>query len=273
MSILFSGQLNKMRFHNSGSEFMIKPSYYLATQNHEVNLNEAIGKKLTISYTGKITCISCGKEIKKSYGQGYCYPCFISVPQTEDCVLKPELCRAHEGIARDMEFAKENCLVDQYVYLALSGGLKVGVTRYHQVPTRWIDQGANRAIIIAVAKNRHTAGLIEVALKKILADKTNWRKMLMGNDEQRSLTEPKKQAVDFINHHGIDFTTAPDDEYQIEYPVASFPTKILSKDLTKEPIVEGMLKGIKGQYLIFEGGEVVNIRKHTGFHAVLKVET
>lgn len=272
MSILFSGQLNKMRFHNSGSEFMIKPSYYLAAQSYEANLNEAIGKKLTIVYSGKITCISCGKETKKSYGQGYCYPCFISVPQTEECVLKPELCRAHEGIARDMEFAKENCLVNQYIYLALSGGLKVGVTRYHQVPTRWVDQGANRAIKLAIAKNRHTAGLIEVALKKILADKTNWRKMLMGKDEQRSLADQKKQAVDYINQHGIEFTIAPDDEYQIEYPVASFPTKIVSKDLTKEPIVEGVLKGIKGQYLIFEGGLVINIRKHTGFHVELKLD-
>lgn len=272
MSILFSSPLSKMRFHNQGSDSFIKPSYYLISDNQEIQVNSAIGKKTTIAHTGKITCISCGKEIKKTYGQGYCYPCFISVPQTEECVLKPELCRAHEGIARDMEYAKANCLVDQYIYLALSGGLKVGVTRYHQVPTRWVDQGANRAIKIAIAKNRYTAGLIEVTLKKILADKTNWRKMLMGNDEQYSLVAKKKTALDYITQHNLEYTVAPDQEYQIEYPVLEFPSKIVSKDLAKEPTISGLLIGIKGQYLIFEGGMVINIRKHAGFHIELKVE-
>jgi hypothetical protein len=272
MTIVFESQLRKMQFHNTGDEYYIKPEYYLLQNNNKMVLNNLIGKAIQIVHTGQITCISCGKEIKKTYGQGYCYPCFISVPQTEECVLKPELCRAHEGIARDMEYAKANCLVDQYIYLALSGGLKVGVTRYHQVPTRWVDQGANRAIKIAITKNRYTAGLIEVTLKKILADKTNWRKMLMGNDEQYSLVAKKRTALDYVAQQNLEFTAAPDQEYQIEYPVLKFPSKIVSKDLAKEPSISGLLMGLKGQYLIFEEGMVINIRKHAGFHIELKVE-
>ncbi len=271
MSMIYNGQLAKMKFHNLGSETLIKPEYYLESEGAEFNLNSCIGKHITVKHTGKITCISCGKEIKKTYGQGYCYPCFISVPQTEECVLKPELCRAHEGVARDMDYAKENCLVNQYIYLARSGGLKVGVTRYHQVPNRWVDQGANQAIKVAIAKNRYTAGIIEVTLKKIFADKTNWRKMLMGNDQPESLLQEKQRAIEFITSHNLEFTVAPNYEFQIEFPVIEFPSKVVSKDLLKEPSISAVLKGIKGQYLIFEGGLVINIRKHAGFHTEITV--
>jgi hypothetical protein len=39
----------------------------------------------------------------------------------------------------------------------------------------------------------------------------------------------------------------------------------------KTPIIEGRLLGIKGQYLIFEGGKVLNMRKHQAY--VLKFTT
>jgi hypothetical protein len=268
----FSGTLLKMRFRNNGQENIIKPSYFLHSNASEFILNSALGKILKIEFTGKITCVSCGKDTKKSFGQGFCYPCFISVPQTEECVLKPELCQAHIGIARDMEYAKENCLVNQYVYLAFSGGLKVGVTRYHQIPDRWVDQGANKAIKLAVAENRYTAGLIEIALKKILADKTNWRKMLMGNDENISLIPEKEKALEYLKDKDILFTIPDNTEYAIDYPVLNFPSKVNSKDLLKEPTLVGKLIGIKGQYLIFDDGMVVNIRKHSGFNVEIFVD-
>ena len=270
--LLYSGVLKKMQFSNQGTESLIKPNYFIQSTDLKLNVNGLVGKTIRIDYSGKIFCTSCGKNTKKSYGQGYCYPCFISVPQTEECVLRPELCRAHEGIARDMDFAKENCLTDQYVYLALSGGLKVGVTRYHQVPTRWIDQGATKAVKLLIAKNRFTAGQIEVALKKILADKTNWRKMLKGNDEDLPLLEEKHKALDYLNQQGFDYTNTEDTEFRVEYPVASFPDKVVSKDLVKEPILTGKLMGIKGQYLLLDMGAVINIRKHTGFSVNINVE-
>ena len=193
------------------------------------SVNDLIGKQITISFANRITCVGCGKDTKKSFAQGYCYPCFISVPQTEECVLRPELCKAHEGIARDMEYARDNCLVDQYVYLALSGGLKVGVTRYHQIPNRWVDQGATKAIKLLVAKNRFTAGLIEVALKKIMADKTNWRKMLMGNDDDIPLTGEKHKALEFLNLQGLNIFQQRTQSTELNILLMNFQKKYYQK--------------------------------------------
>jgi hypothetical protein len=40
---------------------------------------------------------------------------------------------------------------------------------------------------------------------------------------------------------------------------------VKSVNLEKESTVEGVLAGIKGQYLIFESGIVLNIRNHSGY--------
>ena len=268
---MHTGILKKMGFEYEGGTNSVSPNYFITLKDKKIDLNSCVGKDIQIRYSGKIFCSSCGTITKKSYGQGYCYPCFISVPQTEDCVLKPELCRAHEGIARDMDYAKENCLVDQFVYLALSGGLKVGVTRYHQVPTRWIDQGASFAIKLVAAKNRYNAGLIEVELKKSFADKTNWRKMLMGNDDYIDLMALKKNALEIIKRIEAQYSPAADDVCSICYPVKQFPVKVNSVSLDKQPELEGRLMGIKGQYLLFNDGYVFNVRNHTGFEVSINL--
>jgi hypothetical protein len=267
----YRGTLKKMDFDNAGTGYIVKPEYKLNLKELCININNMLGKHITLKYTGRITCTSCGRDTKKSFGQGFCYPCFATIPQTEECVLRPELCRAHEGIARDLDFAKQNCLVDHYVYLALSGGLKVGVTRYHQIPTRWVDQGASKAVKVVTAKNRYNAGLIEVALKKVYADKTNWRKMLMGNDTENTLIDERATAINHLKNLNIDFETNTEPEYQIEYPVLQFPIKVISKDFEKESSIDGVLMGIKGQYLLFEGGAVINIRKFTGYNVEVMV--
>ena len=51
---------------------------------------------------------------------------------------------------------------------------------------------------------------------------------------------------------------------EIRYPVEAYPTKVVSLDLEKTPVVEGTLRGIKGQYLILDTG-VINIRKFTSY--------
>ncbi len=147
--------------------------YYMPVGEQVVHMNELIGKNIKFEYSGEIYCVSCGKKTKKSFHQGFCYTCFLTAPEAAECIMHPEQCRAHEGIARDMEWSEKNCLQDHYVYLAVSSGLKVGVTRSTQIPTRWIDQGASKAIKLAVTPNQHLAGVIEVALKPYLSDKTS----------------------------------------------------------------------------------------------------
>lgn len=247
-------------------------NYTLRFGNDAVLMNDLLGKHIKLSYQSQINCISCGSVTKKSFAQGYCYKCFISVPQTEECVLRPELCRAHEGEARDMEYAKTHCLIDHYVYLANSSALKVGVTRNTQIPTRWIDQGATQAIKLAKTPNRYTAGLIEVALKDHLSDKTNWRNMLKNQiDESIDLEEEKYRIEEQLPSDLSQYFCDDDTIYELEYPVIEYPDKIKSMGFDKQAIIEGTLMGIKGQYLIFDQGRVINMRKHNGY--LVELET
>lgn len=231
-----------------------------------ISLNELAGTSVRLEYLNKINCIHCGRETRQSFAQGYCYPCFISLPQTDACILHPEQCQAHLGISRDMEWSEQNCLRNHFVYLALSPGLKVGVTRESQVPVRWIDQGAWEAIKLAVTPNRYTAGTIEVELKKHLSDKTNWRHMLTGlRISDLDLRIEKKRIGSLLTEEMQQYIIEDDEIYTFEYPVEEYPAKIKTLDFDKDSTVEGVLMGIKGQYLIFQGGYVLNIRKFGGY--------
>ena len=231
-----------------------------------IPLNELTGTSVRFEYMDKINCIYCGRETKKSFAQGYCYPCFISLPQTDACILHPEKCQAHLGISRDMEWSERNCLQDHFVYLALSPGLKVGVTRKSQVPVRWIDQGAWEAIKLAVTPNRYIAGTIEVELKKHLSDKTNWRHMLTGlRISDIDLRHEKKRIRSLLPEEMQQYIIEDDEVYTFDYPVEEYPARIKTLNFDNDSTVEGVLAGIKGQYLIFEDGYVLNIRKFAGY--------
>jgi hypothetical protein len=247
--------------------------YILPLGETKVAMNDLLGTAISIEYLGKINCIRCGREIRKSFAQGYCYPCFTTAPETEECVLRPELCRAHEGIARDMDYAATHCLTDQVVYLSLTSGMKVGVTRVSQVPIRWIDQGAIRAIEFARTPNRHTAGLMEVAMKEHIADKTNWRKMLADSDPgDLDLLEEKRRLSALLPPDLAAFVTNNNRLWELKYPVNHYPEKIKSLNLDIDPFISGILTGIKGQYLMLDGNWVINIRNFGGYLIRIKSE-
>ncbi len=247
--------------------------YSLPVGDARIDLNACLGGAVGLHYLGEIHCIHCGRLTKKSFAQGYCYPCFISLPQTGACILRPEMCEAHLGISRDMEWSRDHCLQDHIVYLALSGGLKVGVTRISQVPTRWIDQGAWKAIKLARTPNRYTSGTIEVALKRHMSDKTNWRKMLTNKlDTITDLQEAKEKAGRLLTEEHHRYLTEDDAVTEIQYPVQNYPEKVKSINLDANPDFEGVLEGIKGQYLLFEGGYVINIRKYGGYRMLVVVD-
>ncbi|MEJ5264516.1 MAG: DUF2797 domain-containing protein [Bacteroidales bacterium] len=246
--------------------------YFLIHEKERIDVNALLGKTIKIQYTGNQYCIRCGRKSTRLFGQGFCYPCFTTAPEAEACVLHPELCRAHEGIARDMEFAQNHCLIDHYVYLAATDQLKVGVTRHTQIPTRWIDQGAASAVMIARTPNRYTAGCMEVILKKFFPDKTNWRSMLTNKTvqdpgfnaaiEKLPILLPPEWHTYLITNQTIT---------KLYYPVQAYPDKVSSIDLLKVPEISGKLIGIRGQYLIFSDGQVINIRKHSGFEVRIEV--
>ena len=255
-----SGNLRKMR-----STLGEPVTYQLPMSDDLVDMNALIGKNLKLTFDGQINCIECGRQTKKSFGQGFCYPCFRDSPEASECILRPELCRAHEGEARDMAWAETHCLTEQVVYLARSSAVKVGITRNSQVPTRWIDQGASEAIVFARVPNRYTAGLVEVAMKSHLTDRTNWQRMLKNEVCDADLVEKKRELTAEIAPEFRDYVTDDTEVCRISYPVEAFPTKVKSLSFDKLPEVEGCLAGIKGQYLIFDDGRVLNIRKHAGY--------
>ena len=239
--------------------------YTLVLGEQRIDMNARIGESIRLTFDGTINCIACGKVTKKSFGQGFCYPCFRNAPEASECIIRPELCRAHEGEARDMAWAEKHCLVEQVIYLARSSAIKVGITRHSQLPTRWIDQGATDAIVFARVPNRYTAGVLEVALKAHLTDRTNWQRMLKNEVVDADLVACKAALTGEVDEALREFVDADDTVCSIEYPVTRYPEKVKSVGFDKFAEIEGRLVGIKGQYLIFDDNRVLNIRKHNGY--------
>ena len=256
----YTGQISKL-ISNLDSPI----SYTLPIGENKVPLNNLIGKTVTFEFEGEIRCVECDTKIKKTFMQGYCYPCFISSPKTSECILKPELCKAHEGKSRDMDWSKKNCLTNQYVYLSLTSHLKVGVTKHTQIPTRWIDQGAHQALIFAKTPNRYLAGMIEKEMSQYISDKTYWRKMLLGEYPDLNLNNEKEKLIPLLKKDYQQYITNDQKSTSFTYPIIQKPLKIKSLNFDKTAIISGKLCGIKGQYLFFENDFVLNIRKFTGY--------
>lgn len=246
--------------------------YYLDVENDILNVNQLLNRKIEISFEG-YKCLGCGKE-KKIFRQGLCYDCFYKSAAVGDWVMKPELSTAHLGIAdRDLEYEKEVQLKPHIVYLALSSNVKVGVTRKTQVPTRWIDQGATKAIEIVEVPNRYLAGITEVALKEYVADKTNWQKMLKNDILDANLIEEREKLKKYIPEEAQPYFLANNGKItEIEYPVLQYPAKVKSLNLEKTPIYSGKLIGVKGQYLLFEDSTVFNVRNSEGYKVIITVK-
>lgn len=263
------GALSKMR-----TELAAPVRYELLLDDHAVPLNDYIGKPIRLEFLGAINCTHCGRKTKKSYGQGHCYPCFKKLPQCDLCIVSPEKCHFHLGTCRDADWGEQFCFQDHFVYLANSSGVKVGITRGTQVPTRWMDQGAIQALPIFRVATRLQSGQIERLLGEHIADKTNWRAMLKGDVTPMDLTQVRdrllEQCADGIAEleqtHGLQAIQQLSDAQQIDidYPVQVFPTKVTSFNFDKTEVVEGTLMGIKGQYLMLDTG-VINIRKFTAY--------
>ena len=247
--------------------------YQLPIGEELLPLNPYLGKTLTLEFTGVINCVSCGRKTNKSFSQGHCFPCFRSLASCDTCIMKPELCHYAQGTCREPQWGESHCMIPHYVYLSNTSGLKVGITRHSQVPTRWIDQGAIQAVPLFQVEQRFHSGLVEDTLRQYVADKTNWRAMLKGSGNSVDLLAERdrllEQAADDLaqlkaQHPTIKMDVLDEDVVEISYPVLEYPEKVSSFNFDKNPIVSGTLMGIKGQYLIFDNG-VINIRKFGGY--------
>jgi len=254
------------------------PTYQMVLGNQRIEMNPLIGQQIQFHFAGEIHCQACDRLTKKSYSGGFCFPCSQKLAQCDLCMMKPETCHYDAGTCREPKWADDVCMQDHYVYLANSSGIKVGITRFNQIPTRWIDQGATQAIPIFKVKTRHQSGLVEVIFKSHVADKTDWRKMLRGSADSINLAEKRdslmSECQDEINALQQQFGAGAiepllnESMVEINFPVQQYPEKIKSYNFDKTPVISGELQGIKGQYLILDSG-VLNIRKFSGYHITM----
>lgn len=274
MNVIARGIVRKMR-----SRLGQPVSYSARLDDNEIALNPLIDQQLKLIFSGSIYCIHCNRKTNKSFNQGYCYPCFQKLAQCDSCIIHPERCHFEQGTCREPAWGEKYCMQDHIVYLANSSGLKVGITRATQVPTRWIDQGATQALAIMRVRSRLQSGTLEMAFKQHVADKTNWRDMLKGKaaeldmagERDRLLAACEEDVKELMARFGFFAISVLKgiDAVSIDYPVQAYPEKITSLNFDKEPVVSGILKGIKGQYLIFDSG-VINLRRFSGYEVELQ---
>lgn len=255
--------------------------YAFRLDEQEVPVNPLLGRRIRLEFLGTIYCSHCGRKTKKSFAQGYCYPCFTKLAQCDSCIMSPERCHYDAGTCREPQWGEQFCMTDHVVYLANSSGIKVGITRASQVPTRWLDQGASQALPIFRVATRQQSGFVEDLLRTQVADKTNWRALLKGDAVPLDLPAIRDQLlascaegiVELQQRFGLQAIQPVSDVevLEIRYPVDAYPTKVASHDLEKNPVVEGILKGIKGQYLILDTG-VINLRKYTAYQVAVHSE-
>ena len=277
---VYTGHLRKMQVHYEDSSKPVE--YFLNLADSEgkaaeqgIAINALLGQSLSIQYKQEIHCVACARKTKKSFNQGYCYPCFTRLAACDQCIMSPEKCHYEQGTCREPQWGLDNCMQKHYVYLANSSGLKVGITRGNQVPTRWIDQGAVQALPVFQVSSRYYSGLLEVLYKQEISDRTQWQRMLKGQVEAVDLLQKQQELYEqFADQVGQLAAQLPEHAIihldhdaitEIVYPVLENPQKIKSFNLDKQPLVEGTLMGIKGQYLILDTG-VLNIRKFSGYH-------
>ena len=269
---VFKGALHKMQ-----TQLDHPVQYRLKSDTDDLRMDSLLGQQLRLTFHGQIHCIHCGRKTNKSFSQGYCYPCFRSLAQCDICIVSPEKCHFDQGTCREPDWGEQHCMQDHIIYLSNTSGMKVGITRHNQIPTRWIDQGAVQALAILKVSQRYYSGLIETLFKQYLNDKTNWRSMLKNDYVEQDLLAvfdevwPKVKAqLDDELLADVSVLAPTEVMISITYPAHQYPTKVISYNLDKNPMLEDKLMGIKGQYLIFEQG-VINIRKYAGYDVSIDV--
>ena len=234
--MLYQGVLTKME-----TEFSQPIQYFLVLENDVLNMNQLLNKTLTLSFV-KYQCLNCSSEAP-IFRQGFCKSCFFELPQAADWIMRPELSKAHlDQEERDLDYEKRVQLQPHIVYLANSSNVKVGVTRKTQVPTRWIDQGAQEALEIVEVPNRYLAGVTEVALKKYVSDKTNWREMLKGTATDENLEDWRQRLETYIPEETKPYFLANQKSLKTRIPCSQIPRKTKKFEPNQNPCLFGSLK-------------------------------
>jgi len=112
-----SGQISKMK-----SKLGDPIKYTLPIGDQLIEMNPLIGHTVQFTFNGEIRCIRCDRKTKKSFAQGFCFPCMRDAPEASECIIRPELCLAHEGKGRDPEWERNTIYRSTlFIWLFLAG--------------------------------------------------------------------------------------------------------------------------------------------------------
>ena len=104
-----SGHLTKLVTHID-AVLDAQVQYTLVLGEQRVPLNGLIGQQVRLEHLGQINCSNCGRKTKKSYSQGYCFPCMQKLPQCDLCIMSPERCHFDAGTCRDEAWGQACCM-------------------------------------------------------------------------------------------------------------------------------------------------------------------
>ena len=277
--IELSGVLNRLVATDHGLTRDIE--YALAIGEFRQPMNDWLGQGVELTASGGIRCRACARPTAVSYGRGHCYACFKSLPSCDVCIRSPDRCHFAAGTCRDPAWGEANCMRPHLLYLAVSSGVKVGLTHTHNIPGRWLDQGAQQATIIAEARTRHIAGLMEVMLAQHVTDRTDWRKMLIDSVDDVDLLARASELRDavaddhaqLLQQFGSDALRWREREtiWRARYPRHA-NSEVPPSQLRVAPgqSLAAILLGIKGQYLLFDRG-VLNVAHLVGHDIRLRL--
>lgn len=265
---MLTGELRHLGLSSQPDEREVQASLCLFSdgETREHPLNPELGRCMKLTFSGAVSCTHCGRVSARSFGSGYCYPCFSTLARCDLCVMSPDRCHYHLGTCREPDWGETFCMAGHLVYLANTSGLKVGITRAGREQGRWMDQGAVQALAVLTAATRRDAGLAEVTIAKTISDKTNWRKLVSGEPEPLQMTAERDRlkALGLVLPDGVSWIT-DQTESRFHYPVIGYPQVRGQLKAAADTSHSGTLLGIKGQYLLLSSG-VFNVRRFAGYH-------
>src|SRR5690554_742485 len=103
----FKGELRKMLVDFNSENVVQYEMLFFNTETQEkesLSMNELIDKSISFEYTGNIYCKNCGTQTKSTFNQRFCYHCSKDNAESAECIIRPELCLAHLGQGRYVEW-------------------------------------------------------------------------------------------------------------------------------------------------------------------------
>ena len=96
--------------------------------------------------------------------------------------------------------------------------------------------------------------------------------MLQNEHEEVQWENVISEAIDKLPKDLKPYIISGTEVAEINFPVLQYPKKVRSLNLEKENKFSGLLKGIKGQYLLFEDQTVYNIRSNEGTRVTIEID-